>query len=292
MSIKLAEQLKKELTDKYVVVAKTVPELKRFANLTGFVKTVNMNGRALVQFDGPEDIGWYDIAPEYLTVVDAPQVKQKPHAKPAAEKPVALDRSAAAHPSGAAAKAPKAAPAKKAGKSPLELAREQGAGGAAAKPAAAKPAAAEGKKLSPLELARRQGAAKSGAAKTESAPMPAAPPAAGKKLSPLELARMQDSAGTSTAPAAPKAAAPASAAKPAAPSGKKLSPLELARMQDGKQKADAPAATAVEQTAPAASPEPATETAPKSPAPAGFAPTPGDTASIITLARQQGAFKG
>ena len=74
MSIQRAEQLKRELTDKFVVVADGVPELRRFAGLTGRVKTVNMSSRALVQFDGPADIGWYDIDPSYLVVVDAPYV--------------------------------------------------------------------------------------------------------------------------------------------------------------------------------------------------------------------------
>src|SRR5262245_19220105 len=56
MSIDLAEKLKEKLTDKFVVVDDKVPELKRFANWTGKVKTVNMNCRALVEFDGPVDI--------------------------------------------------------------------------------------------------------------------------------------------------------------------------------------------------------------------------------------------
>ena len=76
MSIEQAEHLKRELTDKWVVVSSGVPELKRFAELPGKVKTVNMNCRALVEFDGPEDIGWYDIDPAFLTVVDAPQPKK------------------------------------------------------------------------------------------------------------------------------------------------------------------------------------------------------------------------
>ena len=91
MSIDRAERLKKELTDKWVVVATATPELKRFANMTGKVRTVNMNGRALVEFDGPVDIGWYDIDPSFLTVVDGPKPKKaaahaeaKPAAKPAA----------------------------------------------------------------------------------------------------------------------------------------------------------------------------------------------------------------
>ena len=91
MSIERAEQLKKELTDKWVVVASGIPELRRFQDLTGKVKTVNMNCRALVEFDGPEDIGWYDIDPGCLTVVDGPKAKEKP-AAPAKEKPAAAPK--------------------------------------------------------------------------------------------------------------------------------------------------------------------------------------------------------
>ncbi len=137
MTIELAERLKSELTDKYVVVADDVAELRRFRGLTGTVKTVNMNGRALVQFNGPEDISWYDIDPNFLRVVDAP-LPRKAEASPAETKPAAP-----------AAKGPAKASA---GKSPLELARQQGAAGA-------KPATAGGgeKKLSPLELAQSTG---------------------------------------------------------------------------------------------------------------------------------------
>ena len=42
------EKLKQELTDQYVVVNSDIPELKRFDGHVGQVKTVNMNGRALV----------------------------------------------------------------------------------------------------------------------------------------------------------------------------------------------------------------------------------------------------
>ena len=121
MSIDLAEKLKEKLTDKFVLVDASVPELKRFANWTGKVKTVNMNCRALVEFDGPVDISWYDIDPAYLTVVDAPIKRAVPAAKAPAAK--------AASPATPAAKPP--APA---GKSPLDAIRAQQA---AAKPAAA-----------------------------------------------------------------------------------------------------------------------------------------------------------
>lgn len=185
MSIELAEKLKTKLTDQWVVVDSSVPELRRFADWTGKVKSVNMNCRALVEFDGPVDIGWYDIDPAFLTVVDGPKPKQAPAAKAEAKAP------AAPKPAGSA--------------NPLEAARAQGA---------AKPAAAGGKP-SPLDMIRKMGAAKKDAAPSAEAPAaveaPAAPVAAepapaapsapvsmtdnsGKKLSPLEMARKMGAA--------------------------------------------------------------------------------------------------
>ena len=218
MSFETVERLKREYTDKWVTVETGTPELKRFVGLSGRIKTVNMNGRALVQFDNPVDISWYDIDLSYLKVIDAPLPKKvaekhaEPAAKPAAAKP--------------------AAPAA-AGKSPLELARAQGAAGSGAV------------KKSPLELAREQGAAKAAGA------APAAP-AGDKPLSKLEQARMQGAAKAAAAAAAapatpepvaaapaepaPAPAAPPAAAAPAAQSlvgadGKPLSKIELARRQ-------------------------------------------------------------
>ena len=176
MSIQLAEKLKRELTDKWVVVAEEVPELRRFSSLTGKVRTVNMNCRALVEFDGPEDIAWYDIDPQFLTVVDSPRPKAKPEekAKPAtkpagtkaAAKPAAggspLDaiRGGAAAKKGATAGASpldairaggKAAPAKKpAGGSPLDAIR---AGSGAPAAAEKKETAAEPRKEAPKPAA-------------------------------------------------------------------------------------------------------------------------------------------
>lgn len=72
-------ELKQQYTDKYVVVDDTQPELARFKGITGQVKTVNMSGRALVQFDAWANIGWYDIDPEFLTVISEPL--PKPEAK-------------------------------------------------------------------------------------------------------------------------------------------------------------------------------------------------------------------
>ncbi len=220
MSIERAEQLKADLSSKWVIVDPKIPELRRFSGLTGKVQTVNMNCRALVQFQDTPDIAWYDIEPTFLRVVEAPAPKAKEEHAPKA------------------AKAAPAAPAPAAdgggGKklSPLELARQQGAAKAGGAPAAAPEA---GKKLSPLELARQQGAGKATAA------APAAAPAgdAGKKLSPLEMARLQGAGGKKPAAVAAEEApavapAPAAEKKPVPTTGadgKKLSPLELARLQ-------------------------------------------------------------
>lgn len=182
MSIELAEQLKRDLTDKWVLVDKTIPELKRFAGLTGKVKTVNMSARALVEFDGPADIGWYDIDPSFLTVVDEPVKKEK-----AAEPAKAEKKPAAAKPAG--------------GGSPLDAIRSQGAGGAAATP----------KKASPLDAIRKQGA---GGASAPAAETPASKPAAGG--SPLDMIRNQGAAGAASAPTEETAEETAPADEPAA----------------------------------------------------------------------------
>jgi len=184
MAISQIEKIKQEYTDKYVVVDGSRPELARFGDVVGQVRTVNMSGRALVEFlDFHLNTGWHDIDLDYLKVVNKPKPQEK---KPAAKKPAAKP----------GAKKPAAAGEKKL--SPLEMARQQGAGGAK------KPAAAGGKKLSPLEMARQQGAA--GAKK---------PAASGeKKLSPLEMARQQGAAGAKSKPAEEAEAAPEPEAAP------------------------------------------------------------------------------
>lgn len=178
MTISEAQRVQQQLTDKYVLVRAGVPELRRFEGLTGTVKTVNMNGRALVQFDGPVDISWYDIDPAYLQVVDQPAPKQA----------AGHDAKAKSESSAAAPPAAKAAPS---GKSPLDLIRQQG--GVKAAPAGGE--AGGGAKPSPLDLIRQQGAPKAAAAPpaapaaepaTSAAP---AQPTAG--MSPLDLIRKQ-----------------------------------------------------------------------------------------------------
>ena len=205
MSIERAEQLKSELTDKWVVVAPNLPELRRFSALTGKVRTVNMNCRALVEFDGPEDISWYDIDPQFLTVVDEPRPKAKvaEKAKPAAKKSAAASPAAKPAASGSpldkirAAAGGAAKPAPAAGGSPLDKIRAQAGG-------AAKPAGG-----SPLDQIRSQaGGATKDAPAEEAAAAPVEEPAA--------------------APAEETKPEPKPAAAKAAPTG---DPLDIIRAQ-------------------------------------------------------------
>lgn len=230
MSFETVERLKREYTDKWVLVDVNTPELRRFAGLNGRVKTINMNGRALVQFDNPVDISWYDIDLAYLQVIDAPQPKKtvEKHAEPAEKKASAAAKSTIAKPAAATSTAGTA----------------EGTAGAGEKP------------LSKLELARMQAAAAKAKASGEgAAAAPAGAAGADKPMSKLEMARAQaaaakaKAAGT-TAPDAPAAASPAveqdavaptskpnpppSAATPATmvdENGKPLSKLEMARRQ-------------------------------------------------------------
>lgn len=173
------EKLKREYTDKYVIVDGDRPELARFAGYTGQVKTVNMSGRALVQFEAWNNIGWYDIDVDFLTVVPKPEpgAAKAEHAKPA--------KAAAAKPAAGEKKM-----------SAAEMARAQGA----AKPAGAKPAApvpaapvpAGAKKASTADIlaAARAGKAAAGGTAPAKTPAPAgaaAKPEPGKKLSTAEI---------------------------------------------------------------------------------------------------------
>lgn len=175
------ERLKAEWTDKYVVVDSPAPELARFAQATGFVKTVNMNGRCLVEFDQFNNIGWYDIDPSALKIVPKPlpkpaETKEKA-AKPAAKEPA----KPAAKPAAGAAKKPSTADI-------LAAARAKGGAAPVAKEPTAKPAAGAGK-LSTAEILARARGAKAAAAPAapaeepavEAAPEPEAPPAAPAK---------------------------------------------------------------------------------------------------------------
>lgn len=96
------EALKRQYTDKYVVVDETRPELRRFAGQTGTVRTVNMSGRALVEFDANLNTGWYDIDVDFLRIIDEPLPKPEPVAKaePEKKKPAAAKKPAAKKPGG------------------------------------------------------------------------------------------------------------------------------------------------------------------------------------------------
>ena len=163
------ERLKADWTDKYVVINCSAPELARFAQATGQVKTVNMNGRCLVEFDQFNNTGWYDIDPTALKIVP------KPEPKPAAEKQEKPAKAAPAE-KAPAAKAPPAPGAKKPSTADI-LAAARGKGGAApaatkAAPAAAKPAGARPSTADILAAAR------GGKPQPPVAPPPAEPEAA------------------------------------------------------------------------------------------------------------------
>ena len=154
------ERLKAEWTDKYVVVASAAPELARFAQATGTVRTVNMNGRCLVEFDQFNNVGWYDIDPSHLKIVTEPLPKPE---KPAPAKKAAKPAPAAKKPAAKAA----------AGKRPSTadiLAAARGGAKPAAKPAG-KPAG----KLSTAEILAQARAGKAAATPAaEPAPEPVA----------------------------------------------------------------------------------------------------------------------
>lgn len=212
--IEKAERLKRELTDKWVVVVAGAPELKRFADLTGKVKTVNMTCRAIVEFDGPVDIGWYDIDTSFLKVVDAPKPKK------VAEKHAPKAAAATAKPA-----APTAAP--KAGGSPLDKIRAAGA-----KPAAAAAAATPATGGSPLDKIRAAAAKPAAGAGAK----PATPATGGSPLDKIRAAAKpaaapaEQPAAAPTAEEAPKSVPP----KPAVPMTG--SPLDRIRAQGGAKK--------------------------------------------------------
>lgn len=217
MAVQQIDKIKQEFTDKYVVVDATRPELARFDNLVGQVKTVNMSGRALVEFlDYHLNIGWYDIDLDYLKVVDKPSPKEVK--KPAAKKP--------------AAKPPAKKQAGEAGEkklSPLEMARMQGAGGKAAPKekastadilAAARGGAAPAAKKSESKAEAPAAPAKTDSEKVDRSKMSVADmlaAARGEKSAPAAAAPAEPAAPVEEAP--PAAAEPVEEAPPAADSG-------------------------------------------------------------------------
>ena len=72
------------------------PEFVRLREVVGQVRTINYNGRALVEFDG-SDRTWYDLELDYLKVVDKSQPngdEEKPEAA-AAKTPTAKPQQSA-----------------------------------------------------------------------------------------------------------------------------------------------------------------------------------------------------
>ncbi len=219
------EKLKQEYTDKYVIVDEKVAELKRFHGLTGTVRTVNMNGRALVEFAGHNNIGWYDIDVDFLSVVDEPrptEEKKKQAAKPA-KAPSKLEQARGD-------KSTSGKPAKSGEMSVADVlaaARKSPSSDAApASPPAAKPAGA----LSVAEMLAAARAEKSGDKQ------PATAAAAGMD-SKASLQQQLEAARQSKSAAPPKAAA-------AAGDPKKMSVADmLAAARAEKSGGSAPAAT-------------------------------------------------
>ena len=206
-----AERLKAQFTDKYVKVDAARPELARFRDVVGQVKTVNMSGRALVEFlDYHLNIGWFDIDASCLTVVDKPApVLEKVEPKRAHDKPEGKAAPTSGDKQTKDAAAQSELPGRKL--SPLEMARLQG-GPKAAAPAAP---AGEKKKSSTADiLAAARGAAAAPAPKSEPKPATAAVTPAAPKGKPSTADIL--AAARSGKPAEPPAAAPAPVAQPPA----------------------------------------------------------------------------
>jgi len=119
------ERLKREWTGKRVAVASDATTLRRFRGVLGTVVTLNMNGRALVRFDGSADIGWYDIALRELQAVVAPPAPEEVTPPTSGEPPVTSSSRPKIQPAENDASETKAKPEK--AMSILELARRQGA---------------------------------------------------------------------------------------------------------------------------------------------------------------------
>ena len=232
------EKLKDEYTDKYVVVDDTRPELQRFSGLTGMVKTVNMSGRALVEFNRAPNIGWFDIDIDFLKVVDAPKEEEAPAKK--------AKKSPAKKPEAAASELEKARSGKPSEMSMEEmLAAARSNKPAAAKPKEAKPAAA-GMSVDDILAAARKGGGQAEAKpepKSDGGATPTGAAAQAMSVEEMLAAARGKKAPTAEAPAettdAPAAEAPAepadaeeavTEAAPSAPSGDGVSAEDCRNM--------------------------------------------------------------
>ncbi|MCA9119612.1 MAG: hypothetical protein H6822_13635 [Planctomycetaceae bacterium] len=243
------EKLKQQYTDKYVTVDESRPELKRFGGMTGTVRTVNMSGRALVEFDANSNIGWYDIDLDFLKVIDAPLPKVEANKSEAKASPKA------------SSPAPKAAPAAKpasgGGMSVADMlaaARGKGGGNApAAKPSSAAdimaaarsqkggaaPAKVDPKSMSVADMLAAARGGKSGS------PAVAAKPAAAPKKDPKSmsvaemLAAARGEASGAAPTAAPVAADPKAGVRDLLESARKTKPGAVAEAPEPAEEAPA-----------------------------------------------------
>ncbi len=247
MAFEQIEKLKSQLTDKYVVVDDSRPELRRFRGMTGVVKTVNMNGRALVQFLGGASIAWFDIDPSFLRIVEAPVAAAETAARHAAEHKKSHD--AEARPTA------RAEPSKKVPTSTEEI---LAAARAAKKPESAPPthaASASGALTTAEILARARGQKPATTPQTESvgaasgsgqAPAGESPRVDPSKLTTAEILAMargqKPATAKPTGPAGEKT--PAAPAKPSTPTldTSKLSTAEILALARGQKPAAAAAA--------------------------------------------------
>jgi hypothetical protein len=198
------ENLQREFTDKFVMVDESIPELARFGGYVGQVKTVNMNGRALVQFEAWNNIGWYDIEVDFLKVVNPAEIEAKK--AEAAAKPAAK-----AAPAAAAKPAAAAGGAKKSTADILAAARANKPGGAApaAKPAGDKPAAKPaGAKMSTADILAAARAKKAAAAEPAVEEPEAEPASTPEAPDPEIAAKPAKAAGGSSLPAGRRATVP------------------------------------------------------------------------------------
>lgn len=173
MSIQRAEELKRIWTDQWIQVVRGIPELRRFEGLTGQVRTVNMNGRLLVQFETSADIAWYDIDPDYVEVIERPA--ESSVTKTATE--TSTPSSAKAGSAGSSADQSSSTPPKRSkptsSGSPLDQIRQQAG--------ATQAASVTNRSASPLDLIRKQ---QSAAANTASSTSKASAPEGSPNVAP------------------------------------------------------------------------------------------------------------
>ncbi|MEQ8787209.1 MAG: hypothetical protein RIC55_12965 [Pirellulaceae bacterium] len=298
------EQLKSEYTDKYVVVDAERPELRRFRGMTGTVRTVNMSGRALVEFDANNNIGWFDIDLDFLKVVDAPPPKEEKPAKAAAKGKAAPK---------AKAEKPKAAPAAKEAAKPAGgkmsvaemLAAARGQGGGSAAPAKSPPGKSAPGKSAPAKSEAAPAAAKDPKSMSVAEMLAAArgnKPAGGTAAAKpadsgddadavrakLEAAR-KSSSGDAPAASTPQAAAPS---KQPAKDPKSMSVAEMLAAARGEKSGGAAAAPPAAEEEVAAEPEAAAEPEEESSEPVAEKPAlskdelPTDIGEIVALCRR------